>query len=31
MYRLLLRWKNHKGCSGPAWQISIRSMTTNRK
>lgn len=20
----LLRWKNHKGCSGPAWQISLR-------
>lgn len=24
MYQLLLRWKNHKGCSGPAWQISIK-------
>ena len=20
----LLRWKNHKGCAGPAWQISLR-------
>ena len=20
----LLRWKNHKGCSGPAWQISLK-------
>lgn len=23
-YKLLLRWKNYKGCSGPAWQISIK-------
>ena len=21
---LLLRWKNHKGCAGPAWQISLK-------
>ena len=20
----LLRWKNHKGCSGPAWQVSLK-------
>lgn len=22
--RLLLRWKNHKGVAGPAWQLSLR-------
>ncbi len=22
-FKFLLRWKNHKGCLGPAWQISI--------
>jgi len=24
VFTLLLRWKNHKGCAGPAWQISIK-------
>lgn len=24
IFKLLLRWKNYKGCCGPAWQISIR-------
>lgn len=24
IFKLLLRWKNYKGCSGPAWQIGIR-------
>ena len=23
IFKFLLRWKNHKGCLGPAWQISI--------
>lgn len=23
-YHLLLRWKNHKGITGPAWQIALR-------
>jgi hypothetical protein len=22
-FKFLLRWKNHKGCLGPAWQISV--------
>ena len=25
----LLRWKNHKGCAGPAWQISLREAKSN--
>lgn len=26
-FKFLLRWKNHKGCLGPAWQISMEPLT----
>jgi len=26
-FKFLLRWKNHKGCLGPAWQISYQYLT----
>ena len=27
LYRLLLRWRNHKGILNPAWQISMKRET----
>jgi len=26
----LLRWKNYKGCCGPAWQIALRKKTNKK-
>lgn len=26
IYRLLLRWRNHKGILNPAWQISMKRL-----
>ena len=26
-FKFLLRWKNHKGCLGPAWQVSYEYLT----
>jgi hypothetical protein len=26
-FKFLLRWKNHKGCLGPAWQVSYQYLT----
>jgi hypothetical protein len=30
MYKLLLRWRNHKGILNPAWQISLKREATNQ-